>query len=77
MGSACKGIGGKIERRGQGRCFSAEIRPAVEAKILDHLQGEKIALQNFYFGFQFGGIEIVDVEGWRVAEVDQRRNPAC
>ena len=64
-------IGGEIERRGQRRGFSAELGPAVEAQILHYLQGKKIALQNLHFGFQFGGIVIVNVEGWRIAEVDQ------
>ena len=64
-------IGGKIERRGQSRRFSAELGPAVEAQFLHDLQGQKIALQNHYFGFQLGGIVIVNVEGGRIAEVDQ------
>ena len=35
------------------------------------MQGQKIALQNFYFCVEFGGIEIVEVESWRIIEIDQ------
>ena len=47
----------------------AEFGAAVEIEIPNHLQGQKITLQNLHLGFEFGGIEIVETEGGGVLEV--------
>ena len=64
-------VWGKIERRGQSRRFSAELGPAIQAQFFYYLQGQKIALQDHHFGFEFSWIVVVNVERRRIAEVDQ------
>ena len=66
-GIALQRVGRKIDRTG--RSLAAEFRTPVKIQIPNHLQGQKIALQNLHVGFKFGGIEIVETEGGGVLEV--------
>ncbi len=69
LGSPASGSGAR-SIDGDGRGLSGKLGAAIQIEFADHLHGQKIALQNFNFCFEFGGIVVVETERGRVLEIE-------
>ena len=64
-------VGRDPERIGRGHvAFAAKFHATIQVQLLDHLQGQQIALQDFDFGIQVGRIVVVGGRS-RVLEIDE------